>query len=174
MSDQDSSEQPTAPKSFLPDLGLAQKARGAVQAATDGAAAIKSRATDTLSSLSEQATKQAQAAIGAGLDQVAGVAADLNTALPLVKQAGYSLQSVQLSASLTPTVVAAFHVDAEITDEQAAAIESEHADNTFALTIIRTLRHAAKLQRRISIGSLKPKELSISIGLSPSVSLRFA
>jgi hypothetical protein len=173
MSDQDSPEQPSAPKSFLPGLGIAHKARGAVQAAAEGAAAMKSRATSTLSSLSEQAAKQAQAAIGAGLDQVAGVATDLNTALPIVKLAGYSLQGVTLSASLTPTVVAAFHVDAEVSDEQAAEIETEHADNTLAIAIIRTLRRAAKLQRSISIGSLKPRELSISIGLSPSVSLRF-
>jgi hypothetical protein len=162
-----------APKSFLRGLGLAEKAKGAMGAAAGGAAALKGKASSALSSLSEQASSRAQEMLGAGLDQVKGVAADLNAALPIVKLAGYSLQGVTLSASLTPSVVAAFHVDNAITDEHATAIETEHADNKLAVMIIRTLRRASKLQESIAFGSLKPKELSIAIGLSPSVSLRF-
>lgn len=174
MSPSDDPEQPPSPPSRLPDpLGLAGKAREAMQAAAEGAAALKSRAASTLSGLSEQATKRAQDMAGAGLEQVTGVAADLNAALPIVSLAGYSLQGVTLTASLTPNVVAVFHVDGEVTDERAAAIEAEHAESALAITIIRTLRRASKLQQRITIGSLKPKELSIAIGLSPSVSLRF-
>ena len=162
-----------APKSFLRGLGLTEKAKGAMGAAAGGAAALKGKATSALSTLSEQASSRAQEMLGAGLDQVKGVAADLNAALPIVKLAGYSLQGVTLSASLTPSVVASFQVYAVVTDEQVAAIEAENADNKLAVMIIRTLRRASKLHDSIAFGSLKPKELSIAIGLSPSVSLRF-
>jgi hypothetical protein len=174
MSKPDPPEQadPSA-KTFLRGLGIAEKAKGAMEAAAETAATLKGRTSSALSSLSEQAARRAQDMVGAGLEQVTGVASDLNGALPVIKLAGYSLQSVTLSASLTPNVVAAFHVDAHLTDEQVAKIEADHADNGFALMIIRTLRRASKLQDGISFGTLKPKELSISIGLSPSVSLRF-
>jgi hypothetical protein len=161
------------PKSFLKGLGIADKAKGAMGAAAEGAAALKGRASSAMSNLSEQAAKRAQEMVGAGLDQVTGAAADLNAALPIIKLAGYSLQGVTLSASLTPSVVAAFHADVAMSDEDVAAIEAQHADNALAVMIIRTLRRASKLQESISFGTLKPRELSISIGLSPSVSLRF-
>lgn len=173
MSDTDDSRPPSTSKPLLPSLGIAGKARGAMQAAAESAAALKSKATSTASALGEQASKKAQEMLGAGLDQVTGVAADLNAALPIIKLAGYSLQGVTLQASLTPNIVAAFHVDAVITDEQAAAIEAEHADNGFAVTAIRMLRRAAKLQEHVTFGTLKPKDLSITLGLAPAVSLRF-
>src|SRR5579859_3678028 len=78
-----------APKSFLRGLGLTEKAKGAMGAAAGGAAALKGKATSALSTLSEQASSRAQEMLGAGLDQVKGVAADLNAALPIVKLAGY-------------------------------------------------------------------------------------
>jgi hypothetical protein len=161
------------PKSMLRGLGIAEKARGALEGAAESAAALKGRTAAALSGLGEQASRRVQDAIDAGMEQITGVAADLNAALPVISQAGYTLHSVTLSASLSPSVVAAFHVAAAVTDEQVAAVEAAHPDSALALTIIRTLRRASKLQEGLAFGALKPRELSISLGLSPSVSVRF-
>jgi hypothetical protein len=161
------------PKAMMRGLGFAEKARGALEGAAESAAALKGRTAAALSGLGEQASRRVQDAIDAGMEQLTGVAADLNAALPIIGQAGYSLHSVTLAAGLSPSVVAAFHVDAAVTDEQVAAVEAAHAENALALTIIRTLRRASKLQEGLSFGTLKARELSISLGLSPTVSVRF-
>jgi hypothetical protein len=155
-------------------MNIFDKAKEAKDAAAVKAAAFKDRAASAVSDLSEHAAARASEIFGAGFDQVTGAVADFNTALPIVRKAGYSLEGVTLQVSLSPSINASFKTTEAITDEQVATIESEHADNKLALMLVHTLRRASKLQSAIVVGGLMPQGLSVSIGLSPSVAIKFA
>jgi hypothetical protein len=155
-------------------MSILDKAKDAKDAAAQKAAALKDRAASAVSDISEHAAARASEIFGAGFDQVAGAVADFNAALPIVRKAGYLLEGVTLQVSLTPSIQAGFQTKEAITDEQVKAIEVEHSDNKLAIMLVHTLRRAAKLQSSVSVGGLKPQGLSVSIGLSPSVSIKFA
>jgi len=155
-------------------MSIFDKAKDAKDAAAGKAVALKERAASAVSELSEHAAARASEIFGAGFEQVTSSVADFNAALPIVRKAGFSLDGVTLQVSLSPSIQAGFQTAEAITDEQVAAIEAEHGDNKLAIMLVHTLRRAAKLQTAISVGGLKPKGLSVSIGLSPSVSIKFA
>jgi hypothetical protein len=50
----------------------------------------------------------------------------------------------------------------------------EHEDAVLATMLVRTLMSARKLQNATKIGGLRPSGLAVSIGLSPSVVVRFS
>jgi len=155
-------------------MSILDKAKDAKDAAAQKAAALKERAASAVSDISEHAAARASEIFGAGFDQVTGAVADFNEALPVVRKAGFMLEGVTLQVSLSPSIQAGFQATEPISDEQVATIESEHGDNKLAIMLVHTLRRAQKLQAAVKVGSLKPQGLSVSIGLSPSVSIKFA
>jgi hypothetical protein len=154
-------------------MGLLDKAKDATGAAAERAAALKDRATSMVSDLTEQAASKASAVFDAGFGQIAQAVADFNGALPIVAEAGYALGEVSVEVSLSPKISASFTVAEALPDEQIERIESEHAESKLAVMIIRALHRASKLQGGLRIAGLRPMGLSIGIGLSPSVSIKF-
>jgi hypothetical protein len=154
-------------------MGILDKAKEATASATDKAKAMKEQASDAMSELKDQAAAQATRAIDAGLGQVKDGVADFNATLPIVKLAGYTLAEVSLEIGLAPKIIASFHVAQTISDEDTDRIVEEHAENRMAVLLVRALHRAAKLQESLSIAGLKPTGLSVAVGLSPVVAIRF-
>ena len=154
-------------------MGILDKAKEATGAVSEKASALKERATSAASDLSEQASAKAGAIFDAGFGQVTQAVADFNAALPIVREAGYTLGGVSVEVSLSPKISASFTTAELITDEQASAIAEKHADNKLAVMLIKTLRRGGKLQQAMSVGGLRPLGLQIGIGLSPSISIQF-
>lgn len=153
-------------------MGILDMAKGVTENAAERAAALKGRASSAVSDLTEQAAAKAGAILDAGFGQVGHAVADFNAALPIVREAGYALGDVTVEVSISPKISASFTAAEALTDEQTASIEQSHAQQ-LAVMIIRTLHRARKLQSSITVGRLRPLGLSISIGLSPSVAIKF-
>jgi hypothetical protein len=85
----------------------------------------------------------------------------------------YSLCEVAVEVSLSPKISASFITAEALADEETERVEKAHADSKLAVMIIRMLHRARKLQSSRSVGGLRLLGLSIGIGLSPSVTIKF-
>ncbi len=154
-------------------MGIIEKAKEATGATAEKAAALKGRASSAVSDLTELAAAKAGAALDASFGQVTQAVADFNAALPIVREAGYTLDAVTVEVSISPKIVASFGVAEVLSQEETERIAQEHAESELAVMIIRTLHRAGKVQSALTVGGLRPLGLAISIGLSPSVSIKF-
>ena len=123
--------------------------------------------------MTEQASVKAGEIFDAGFDQLTQAVADFNATLPIVREAGYALGDMTVEMSISPKITASFTVAEALSDEQTERIAQDHGDSKLAVMIVRTLHRAGKLQSAITVGGLRPMGLSIGIGLSPSVVIKF-
>lgn len=151
-------------------LSQAKKATDHVASkAADMAADLTDQATAKVAALSEQAAKLRDASTSKAMEAVEG----FNVALPVVREAGYDLAEVSVELGLPPRVVAAFTVSHEVSVEQFEQLIAAHSDRKFTILLLNSLREAWKLQSRIKIVGLTPRGMSVELGLTPSVTIKF-
>jgi hypothetical protein len=124
--------------------------------------------------LREHISHQADDLREAGADKLAEVVADFNAALPVLKEAGYTLRAVDVSFALPPKLVATFNVGSELAEEQMAELIRLNADKKITSLTLAALSRARKLQARIGFVGLAPKGIALEIGLTPQVTVQFA
>jgi hypothetical protein len=124
--------------------------------------------------LRDQIANQTEGLRDAGTEKIVEIVADFNAALPVLKEAGYTLRSVELGFALPPKLVATFNVGNELPQEQLEELVRANADKKITSLTLAALSRARKLQARISFSGLTPKGISLEIGLSPQVSVQFA
>jgi hypothetical protein len=154
-------------------FGQAKKASthvaSAAARAADLATDLHEQAASTAAALSEQATKLRETGTNKVIEAIDG----FNAALPIVREAGYDLSDVSVELGLPPRVVAAFTVANEVSVEQFEALIATHAERKFAILLLKALREAWKLQSRIHIIGMTPRGMSVELGLTPSVTIKF-
>ena len=132
-------------------------------------------------SVSDLAGKASGAAVNkandlkdAGLARLAETLDDFNAALPVIREAGYTLSSVDIGVGLPPKVSATFLASSDVSAENVERLLLEHADKRLTLLLVKALFQAWQLQAKIKIAGLQARGLSVDIGLIPSVSVKFA
>jgi hypothetical protein len=151
-------------------LGQAKKASDHVAAKAAGMAAdLTDQASAKAAALSEQVTKLRDASASKAMEAIEG----FNAALPVVREAGYDLAEVSVELGLPPKVVAAFTVANEVSAAQFEQLIETHADRRFTILLLNALREAWKLQSRIKIIGLTPRGMSVEIGFTPGVTIKF-
>jgi hypothetical protein len=123
--------------------------------------------------LKDQASARATELKEAGLSRVSESVEEFNGALPAVREAGYTLDGVDIQIGVPPRIVAKFATATEISDEKAEALLAEHADRKFTVLLLKALFQATRLQSRVKIAGLKPMGVAIEIGLAPHVTVKF-
>ncbi len=130
------------------------------------------------SALLDRAKKATVTKVGelkdASLGKVVETLDDFNAALPVVREAGYTLSSVDIGIGLPPKVSASFLASDDVSPENVERLLVEHADKKFTTLLVRALYQAWQLQRKIKVVGLQPKGLSVEIGLIPVVTVKFA
>jgi hypothetical protein len=173
-------------------MGILDKAKEVTTAATARAAELRDQATDAASNVTERATESLRdqtSDLAAGLRErtaamsasvadatvgrVKAAIADFNAALPIIALAGYAVSEVAVELGIPPKIVANFASMDTVPDEQVESMLKQHEDAMLATMLVRTLMGARKLQNATKVGSLRPKGLAITIGLSPSVVVKF-
>jgi hypothetical protein len=110
----------------------------------------------------------------AGNARIKDAVDELNTALPVIRQVGFSLSEVKIEIGIPPKIVAIFQPSSGVTEESFATASEEHAERKLTTLLVRSLYHAWRLQKGLVVGSLKPHGIEVEIGLSPSVTIKFA
>ena len=140
--------------------GLAADVRGQAAAKVDG----------WKHALAEKAIEIKDAA----LENVKEIANDLNAYLPALGEAGYTLHDVSVEVGIAPKFVATFGARPDITEENIETVIAAHADAKLVAVILRALYGAYKLQNSIKIAGMKPHGIALTLGLAPSVAVKFA
>ena len=155
----------------------------------DRAKAVKVQAQSSVSGLASRASEVANTAAGDLKGQVAAKASELkdasvaklvetlgdfNSALPVIREAGYTLSSVEIGIGLPPKVTASFAVLTNVSTETVERLLVEHAERTFTVLLLKSLHQAWQIHNQVKIVGLQPEGLSVEIGLIPVVTIKFA
>jgi hypothetical protein len=148
---------------------LLERAKKAKEQAHSSATGLSSKAAE----LKDHAAAKAGAVKDAGLTALLETLDDFNSALPVIREAGYALKGISVGIGLPPKVTAAFSVSGDVSAENVERVLAEQADKKLTVLLIKSLYQAWQVQKKIVVVGLKPTSISIEIGLIPSVSVSF-
>jgi hypothetical protein len=153
---------------------ILEKARRAREQAASMAAGIKDAVAEKAGDAKEMLAHGAADLRDAGVAKMREALEDFNATLPALRQAGYTVTEVAVAIGLPPTIVASFHTSPAVTEEAAARVIEENKDRKLTVLLVRTLLQAWRLQNSIEIAGMKPRGISVEIGLTPNVVVKFA
>jgi hypothetical protein len=157
-----------SPASF--GSSLLERAKKAKEQAQLSAAGLANKASE----LTDQAAAKAGELKDASLGRLLETLDDFNAALPVIREAGYTLSNVDIGLGLPPKVSASFVASDDVSAQNVERLIAEHAEKKFTLLLMKSLFQAWQLQTRIKIAGLKPKGITIEIGMIPNITVRFA
>ena len=149
---------------------VATTASELTQSAADPSAVLADVATGVKDQLANATTETKTL----GLAKLEEALADFTTAVPVLREAGYLLESVIIKIGLAPQVTANFLPGATVPEERIDALLAEHAGKTFTTLMVKSVYQATKFQSTLSIRGMKPSGLSVEIGLVPQVTVKFS
>ena len=156
-----------------PAAGLAAQLLDRATRAKEQAQSSLSNLVSKTGELREQAAAQIEDLKDASLAMLLQTLDDFNNALPIVREAGYSLEGITLSMGIPPGLNADFSACPEASSVDVERLLAQHADMKLTVVLIKALHHAWLLQTKVTIGGLKATKLSVEVGLIPSVSVSF-
>src|SRR5262245_33996732 len=148
----------------------AERARELAEQASGVVEDIEAKAADVKEQIAEQAAGMNEM----GLDKLNETLADFNAALPALREAGYTLNGVNIDLGVPPKIVANFSGGGSAPDEEIERLLAENAERNLTVLLVKSIHRATKLQSSINIKGLRPSGLSVEIGLVPKVVVKFA
>src|SRR5262249_38910994 len=151
-------------------MGILDKAKAATSSTLEG---VKEKVSSKAGELKDQAAQKAGEVMEGGAARLREALAEFSSAVPILKQAGYSLSEVAIELGLPPKIVASFKIDRVLDEAMLSEIEREHADNKIAVTLIKSLGQARAIQDKVTVAGLAPCGIAIELGLIPSVIIKY-
>ena len=143
------------------------------QEASELASDVRGQAVAKVDELKDALAEKIADVKDAALASAQQLAKDLNGYLPALGEAGYTIQEVSAEIGITPHILATFVARRDITQERIDAVIAEHADNKVLAVILRALYGAYKLQNSIDVAGMKPHGIVLTLGVTPSVAVKF-
>jgi hypothetical protein len=147
----------------------AARARELAEQASDVVEDIEAKAADVKEQIAEQAVGMNEM----GLAKLNETLADFNAALPVLREAGYTLDGVNIDLGVPPKIVADFSGGGSMPDEKVEALLAENGDRSLTVLLLKSVQQATKLQSKLNIKGMKPCGLSVEIGLVPKIVVKF-
>jgi preprotein translocase subunit SecD len=164
----------------MPDFKVLEKARQVQDATAAKAKELSQQAPEfrgkvggTAAQIKERVTATVTEAMDASFTKVTSLLDDLNAALPVLQEAGYPVDLVEIELGLSPKVNIRFSTKMGVKEDRFNSLIEEHAEHKMTITLLNSLAKAKSLQSRIRVAGCKPKGIEIKIGLMPEVALRF-
>ena len=157
---------------------VAKKATDAVASKatelTQSAAGTSAALADVANGVKDQLADATAEVKTLGLAKLEEALADFNAAIPVLREAGYLLESVNIKIGLTPQVVANFCAGPAVPEERVDTLLAAHAGKKFTTLMVKSVYQATRLQSSLSIRGMRPSGLSVEIGLVPQVTVKFS
>jgi hypothetical protein len=150
-----------------------EKARRARERTAAAATRLKDAVTHKAGDAKDFVTSGASDLRDAGASKIRDTLDDFNATLPTLREAGYTLKEVDISIGIPPKIVASFHAADTANEEGAARVIEEHKDQKLTVFLLRSLMRASKLQSSVHIADMKPHAISVEMGLTPGVTVKF-
>jgi hypothetical protein len=126
----------------------------------------------------KQAASSAAGSVGdavtAGFDRLKKPLEDLTASSEALEQLGYKLGQIELEFSLPPHVIVHLLRETVVHDEAFQAALANHADNRTFCIVAGLLRQANHLVDRVAVKGRRMCEVEVSLGIIPSVKLKYA
>jgi hypothetical protein len=108
-----------------------------------------------------------------GTAKVKSVLENMNNSGLLFLKSGYELQTVSVNLGLPPVIIASFHYNNKITDEERAALLEDTKDQKIIQLIIKCLLKAEDFYDLVSVGNYGLGSVNITLGLTPGITINF-
>ena len=110
---------------------------------------------------------------GFGGDKLTELANSVNTALPIITQAGFDVEQTTITLGIPPKAVLRARVVRELTDEEYDALVQRVGEQVVTSLVAGTFLKAAALQRSFRVGTLLSSHIEIELSPLPAVRLIF-
>jgi hypothetical protein len=138
--------------------GLADKAQEKVG---DGAAAVR----DSVGRIGD---------IGQlGSEATQALTDDLNELLPAIRRSGYHVQGIDLDVGIPPRIAVHCHLESQVSEADRAALLASLEGHRIASAAIGALFRVSDLQKGLALGTLKPSDVILELGMNPAVKVRY-
>jgi hypothetical protein len=158
----------------MAESDILEKARRAREQAAAMAAGMKGAVAEKVGDAKDMLASGAADLRDAGLAKMREALDDFNATLPALREAGYTLTEVSVAIGLPPTIVASFNPSDAVSEERTARVIEENKERKLTVFLVKTLLQAWKLQTSVAIAGMKPRAISVEIGLTPNVVVKFA
>jgi hypothetical protein len=115
----------------------------------------------------------ASEAIEASASKVREAIDEFNATLLILREAGYKVSEVDIAIGLPPKISANVTASETVTEERIAKVLEEHRHRKLTTLVLNALYQAWRLQNAVQIVGMKPRGMSIELGLVPSVTIKF-
>ena len=110
---------------------------------------------------------------GFGGDKLTELANSVNTAIPIITQAGFDIEQTTITLGIPPKAILRARVVRELTDEEYEALVQRVGEQVVTSLVAGTFLKAAALQRSFRIGTLLSSHIEIELSPLPAVRLIF-
>lgn len=108
-----------------------------------------------------------------GGDKLTELADTVNSAIPIVTQAGFAVEQITITLGIPPKAILRARVVRELTDEEYDALVQSVGEQVVTSLVAGTFLKAAALQRSFRIGSMLSSHIEIELSPLPAVRLLF-
>jgi hypothetical protein len=108
-----------------------------------------------------------------GIDKLNEIWIELEAATEILKQTGYSITAIDINVALPPIIILNMNQINNISDEDESKILEDNKEKTFIYPLLVALFKANAIQKSINSVQYKFSGLSIGLGVSPSIEMKF-
>jgi len=98
---------------------------------------------------------------------------DLNMAMPMIEEAGYSISGLEAELSLPPEVTTSFELIKVVDKKKQKQILDSLKSNRIGELVLSSLMQAFALNKNVSIKDMQLKAIEITISLPPYVTIQY-
>ncbi|HVY46690.1 MAG TPA: hypothetical protein VHB21_12465 [Minicystis sp.] len=165
-------EQAASKATNLKDAAMT-KAGEVTDTVSSRAGQMKESVATKASEVKESVAQAAADAKDASVAKIKETVEDFNASLPVLREAGYQVSEVDIALGIPPKISASVTASSAVTPEHVEEVLAEHAERKFTVALVKALFAAWKLQNGIAIVGMKPRGMTIELGLIPSVTIKF-
>lgn len=108
-----------------------------------------------------------------GIEKVNEAWTQIESSTEVFARTGYSITAININVAIPPTITLSLDQTENITDEEEEKLLNENKDKTFVYSILVALFKANAIQKSMNSVQYKFSGLSIGLGLSPSIDMKF-
>ena len=110
---------------------------------------------------------------GVGAESMKSLVDDVNGLLPAIKEAGYHVVGVDVDAAVPPKISIHCRMEIDVAAEDRARLIESLAGSRVSSLAVKLLFQVSDVQKALRLGTLRPTEVVLEMGLSPAVRLRY-
>ena len=91
----------------------------------------------------------------------------------MLAEVGFILDSMSIDVSIPPEISLKFSKAGEVSPERVATLLETHKENDLLKSMVKALVAADDIQKRITIANMRFANITLGMGLPPSVDISF-